>query len=308
MTRPLMHIASQIFGQPLAITENAAIQLVAALRSELNIDLIETVEGQRLGQIEMERISSSALSFEGGEDARPARKAFQQIGNIAYIPVEGVLTKKWGLDPWCGMCGYDGIKAKVIASMDDSSVAGILFDYHTPGGTVSSMLETAELIYSCSERNGGKPIWAMANDMAASAGMLLFSGADKTFVTQTGMIGSMGVVTIHIDRQEEAKMRGQKVTIIRSGAHKYEGNAYEDLSPDALGRIQAQIDMIRELYIESAGRNLASDSTQIESMKKIVRETEGLTYIGAQARDMGLVSAVASEDQVWAEFMDRLSR
>src|SRR5690606_39452839 len=57
--------------------------------------------------------------------------------------------------------------------------------------------------------------------------------------------GSVGVVMAHASYEDYLEQEGIKVTLIHSGAHKTDGNPYEDLPGEVLERFQADTDTLR---------------------------------------------------------------
>lgn len=307
--RSLVHISRHLFNQPAFLTEAWASTLLSAARSELNIELIRQTNGATLNNHAMRDIAATARAEVDSKRSTAAERIFEENAGVAIIPVTGTLTKSWGLNPYSGFTGYDGIKAKLVAAMEDDSIDAVLLDIDSPGGAVAGCFDLVDLIYAFREDNV-KPIAAIANEMACSAAYAIMSAAspDLRFVPRTGEVGSIGVLMMHTDVQAALQQAGVKVTIFRAGKHKAEGNAYEDMSKETVDRIQATLDEMRDLFVNTVARNLTRPGEDVNAWKKTIRETEGLTYIGQHARVIGLVDAVGSEDQLWDRLMTRLGR
>jgi signal peptide peptidase SppA len=308
--RSLVHVSRQLFNQPVFVTEEWASILLSAARSELNIDLVMRADGTRLDRFQMDRAAAAAReAVDIRDDRRAQYRVYEVSDGIAVIPVEGTLTRSWGLDPYSGFTGYDGIKTKIVAAMEDDDVKAIMLDIDSPGGSVSGCFDLVDLIYALREDNL-KPIGAIANEMACSAAYAIFSAATPgyRFVPRTGEVGSIGVLIMHTDVQKALQMEGIEVTIFRAGKWKAEGNPYENLKEPTIERMLQTLDEMRDLFIDTVARNLTSRGGDVNATKKTVRETEGLTYIGQHARDIGLVDEVGSEDQLWARLQELPTR
>lgn len=327
--RQLLRVAAQILNRPILVSEKWGATIVSAVRSELNINLLTTTEGLKLDVREMDmaaldgrravderrrRQASSAAARAGRtvapmHDEESSSKIFPEYGGVAVIEISGTLTKNWGLDPYSGFTGYDGIKAQFIAAMEDDSVDAILLDIDSPGGAVAGCFDLVDLMYAYRQDNR-KPVVAIANEMACSGAYALMTIAEPgwRFVPRTGEVGSVGVLLIHTDEQAAMQQEGIEVRIFRAGKWKAEGNPYEDMAPETAQRIQETLDEMRDLFIDTVARNIAAEPSDVAALKKTIRETEALTYIGRHARAAGLVEAVASEDQVWDRLMERLGR
>jgi signal peptide peptidase SppA len=225
--------------------------------------------------------------------------AFEPQSGIAYIPIEGELVHKYGhLDPYSGLTGYDGIKAKVHAAAEDRQVKGILYDYDTPGGELFGVKDTAEAIFLARQ---AKPSWALINEMALSAGYWLASAAHNVFAPTTADTGSIGVVMMHADWSGKLKDEGVTVTLIHSGARKIDGHPFGPLPEEVLARFQGEVDNVRTLFASDVARNR---KLSVAAML----DTEADVFTSVDALAARLIDAVASEDEVFEEFAARLAR
>ncbi|WP_345815280.1 S49 family peptidase [Paraburkholderia sp. PREW-6R] len=230
-------------------------------------------------------------------DASRGYRAYDVQNGIAIIPVDGTLVhKNASLDPVSGMQGYDGIEAKLAGAMADPDVRGIMLDINSPGGEVSGVNDLAAKIAS-----SAKPVWAHANELAASAAYWLASAADRVIVTETAEVGSIGVLVAHADYSEQLKDEGVKVTLIHAGANKVDGNPYEPLPAAVRDEWQAEIENLRALFASSvaAGRGIDVQT---------VLNTEARTYRGSAAVSAGLADAVMPFSDALNVFSTQLSR
>jgi signal peptide peptidase SppA len=303
--RSLARVTSQILNRPLAVTPRHASLILSALRSQLNLDLIHQVDGTSLDRMAMASTAAAgreAADMRAGARASSDRyKIFDDQNGIAVIPIMGTLMKNWGLEPYSGSTGYDGIKMKLMAALEDDDINAIYLDIDSPGGVVAGCMDLADLVFASNAKNGGKPIWAIANEQACSAAYALGCCADKLFVPRTGEVGSVGVLWLYTNVEDALADAGIRVRIFRAGKFKAEGNAYENMSAEAAARIQTELDEMREIFIETVARGRGMS-------KKAVRDTEALTYMGAHARDVKFATDVLSDDQTWHQMVQRFGR
>ena len=73
----------------------------------------------------------------------------------------------------------------------DSSIGAIVLNIDSPGGSVYGVEELADKIYKA---RGTKPVYAVANSLAASAAYWIGSAASQLYVTPSGEVGSIGVL------------------------------------------------------------------------------------------------------------------
>lgn len=79
------------------------------------------------------------------------------------------------------------------------------------------------------EATAVKPIWAVANDAAFSAAYAI-AAAQRVIVTETGGVGSIGVIALHIDQSVQDANDGYRYTAITAGSHKNDFSPHEPLS------------------------------------------------------------------------------
>ena len=77
---------------------------------------------------------------------------------------------------YSGETSYEGIKHQLARAGADSRVKSLILDLDTPGGEANGAFEAAQAVREVAAR---KPVIAIANGMAASAGYALASGATR---------------------------------------------------------------------------------------------------------------------------------
>lgn len=312
MSSFLPFVLQQLCNRPIATSEDHGRMIASALAGRLNISAYED-SFTRLDAEEMARIAvggranadaqrAAKSTSSSTRSARSVRgKTFEQAGSIAVIRVWGTLTRNWGVGPYSGSTGYDGIEIQLLDAMQDPDIKAVWLDINSGGGAVDGVFDLAELIYQMREKESGKPIWAMAADYAFSAAYCLASACDKVIVPSTGAVGSIGVITLHADITKALESEGIKVTVLRSKPRKARENQYEELDEETAAHIMAQLREIDAIFDETVARNRGIS-------KKAVSETLGLDYIGSQAKTIGLVSDVLSEHEAWAKLERKIAR
>lgn len=299
----LSKVMQRIFDRPLAMHPSRAAMVLSAIRSKYALNTLSLGDDDALDATAMDALAADGRLAAVSDRSRRQGRIFDEADGIAIIPVWGSLTQSWGLDPWSGVTGYDGIIAKAIAASEDENIKGIWLDIDSGGGDVAGLKACTDILRSLSQREGGdKPIFAMANEFAYSAAYAIAACADKLFVPEFGGVGSIGVITIHATFARAYKDAGIDVTVIRSGEQKARANSVEILPEETREHIQRQCDTIRSWFVDHVAACMPGIS------KKTVRETEGLDYMGQDARAIGLVSDVCSEAEAWGKMLRRINR
>jgi signal peptide peptidase SppA len=225
------------------------------IETDPDMESLRAILGQHYTSYDYE---ADSMGMRNGRDQRSY--AVTDAG-IAIIPVQGTLMKKaYGLWAMSGCSSYEKISAQFQAAMQDSAVRGIMLDIDSPGGETHGVFELSEMIASM---RGTKPVYAAANDLAASAAYGIASGADKIFVTRTGCVGSIGIYSVHCDESGWDEKAGLKYTYIYAGEKKVDGNPHEELSKSAKSDAQAEVDRQYGIFVATVAKNRKKSDKQI---------------------------------------------
>jgi signal peptide peptidase SppA len=212
---------------------------------------------------------------------------------IAVIPIHGSLVKRsLGMEAASGLTSYGEIATMLDAAMADPLVSGILLDIDSPGGEASGSFELARRVREVAAQ---KPVWAVANDAAYSAAYAIAASVQRLFVTETGGVGSIGVIALHVDQSVKDAKDGYHYTAITAGAHKNDYSPHEPLSDAAKTELQGEVDRLYAIFTEhvAAMRGLDLDA---------VRATEAGLFFGSNAVAQGLADGVQTLDATLSQF------
>lgn len=231
------------------------------------------------------------------DDWRASYRPYVVTDGVLQIPVKGVLLHDfpWALGGWA--TGYQYIWRAFERGMRDNGVRAIALMCDSPGGMVAGCFELVDKMFAM---RGTKPIRSFAHESAYSAAYAVASAADHIAVSRTGGVGSIGVVTYHVNFSGALEQQGIEITFIFAGKHKVDGNSTEKLSDDARKRIQAHIDDIYSVFVASVARNRGLSERK-------VRATEALCYSAPDAVEIKLADSIAARDDAVAAFVAELN-
>lgn len=225
--------------------------------------------------------------------ARRDRVVSQGDGDIAVIPIVGVMIPRADLfSEMSGAVSTQRIGQVFQQAVADPGVSAIVLDIDSPGGMAAGTPELADLIF---QSRGRKPIVAVANSLAASAAYWVATAADELVVSPSGEVGSIGVLSAHVDHSRYMEQAGLQVTYISAGKYKTEGNPYEPLGAEAREYFQAQADDIFNQFVRSVARHR---NTSVETVRNDFGE--GRTRLSRQAVSTGMADGVETLPQVIA--------
>lgn len=231
----------------------------------------------------------------GGTDG--GTRPYDLVDGVAVIPVDGVLMPvDWSLRGW--VTGYPVLRWQIGAALADEAVTAIALVLDSPGGAVCGCEELGTWLYG---QRGAKPVVAIVDSMAASAAYWLASAADMVVMPRTGIVGSIGVVALHLDMSKMLADWGIQPTLIHHGERKVDGNQYEPLSDGAREAWQAHVDRIGTLFAQEVARNRSLDIGAVTGLQAGVFDGVGDAASGAVRA--GLVDEVMPADQALEELI-----
>ena len=291
MKRDLPHLIGAVFNSPLMI-------------QGAKLDTILSAVGARI-------LAGDALQGAGIEIAPragpPARSQSYSGGGylsddgIAVLPVFGTLIRRgsW-LDSVSGMTSYASLERSIVEAMSDKRSRGVMLEVDSFGGEAGGVFDLARFIRDASAVYG-KPVWAIANEAAASAGYAIASAAEKIWLPQMGEVGSIGVVCAHVDASKADEKAGVKWTYIYSGKHKVDGNPHEPLPSGVKSAMASDIESIYTLFVDMVAQNRGVSADAI-------RATEAKMYRGVGAVEAGLADNVGTFAEAMNAFSEHLDK
>ena len=159
---------------------------------------------------------------------------------------------------------------------------------NSPGGEAAGAFELAAQVRRI---GAAKTIVAHVNAMACSAAYAIASSAKSITTIPSGVLGSIGVVALHLDASRMVDKAGVTPSFIYAGARKIDGNSLQPLAKEARDAIQADVDKYLDLFIQAvaAGRN-----ARLTAQK--ARATEAATFLGKDAVAVGLADILGTFD------------
>ena len=200
------------------------------------------------------------------------RMAYQQDGpqaaaprpsgasGVYVIPIVGLMTQRGDQVESAFTFSTAALVAELRAAAANQAVGSIVLEVDSPGGDVYGIAEAAQAIR---EVRAQKPVIAVANSLAASAGYWLASQANELLVTPSGEVGSIGVYAAHVDVSGEMAQRGRKVSYVYAGKYKIEGNPVEPLQEEARAEMQRSVDRYYGLFVTDVAKGRSSGDRRI---------------------------------------------
>lgn len=294
-------LADRMFGTPLLVDAAKAAVIAQAFAPRIFGSATAAVDLRGAPAVNEEARRQPRASFLGDEvyhslKSRPGA-GYSIINGVAVIPVVGTLVRRGAyVGSMSGVTSYEGISALVRAAAANPEVRAIALEIDTFGGEAMGVFDLAADIRAAREK---KPVHAFVSHYALSAGYAIASQATEIVAPPLAKIGSIGVVSMHVDYSGQLEKEGIAVTLIQSGKHKTEGNPFEAL-PDAVREdMQAEAARLRSRFAAEVEMGRGQRLSAANAIR-----TEAKVYGAEEARALGLVDRVEELRTAFAELSD----
>lgn len=247
-----------------------------------------------------EKIDIKAVEARIGQSLANEPRPYQVMGNVAVVPMVGVLAKRANM--FMQISG--GTSTQVVGdwlnqAAADPQVSAIVLEVDSPGGQVDGVQQLAQQVEQI--RATGKPVVAWINGMGASGGYWVASAAERVLIADRNtVVGSIGVVSTHVDVSRREEQLGIRTTEITAGKYKRIATGYAPLTEEGRATIQQQVDAIYTNFVEDVAANRGASVEDV-----LNRMADGRVFIGQAALDAGLVDGVSTLDALVAELQPR---
>ena len=219
-------------------------------------------------------------------DGLPATQRTEMVGTTAVLPIFGPLTQRAEAF-MCGFSdGYDSIVQRFVAALEDPSVAALVLKIDSPGGDAAGNSESVRQMLAA-KKKAGKPVYAYADELAASAAYALATVGDAIFLPPSGVVGSVGCIAVHFDQSKQLESDGVAVTVFRSGARKAQGTSVEPLTEDSAASIQSQVNELAGQFAALVAKARGMSTSDVLAL-------EGAVFMGKAAVEAGLADGLMS--------------
>ena len=258
------HIAQKLFSEPLIITPQ---------RHSALCNLLEAKMGNVVGEAPMKN---------QGKDPEDDGSEIISMGRTAIIPVHGTLV----MYPddiamsECG-CSMEDLSAMIDVAENDSSISTVIYDFRTPGGTVTGIPEVARKIY-----NSQKNTIAFTASECCSGGIWLASQCERFYATESSRVGSVGVYCMMLDYTKALEKEGVTVNAISAGKFKLIGAYWKEMTAEERKILQRGVDKIYDQF-----------KAAMEVRRAVSDENfgNGLVFDGEEAAAIGFTDGVVED-------------
>lgn len=222
----------------------------------------------------------------------------ERVGATAVIPIRGTIVQRANMmTEWSGGTSLEMLTKQLRSAVNDPAVDSIVLDIHSHGGSVYGLQEFGDELRAARDQ---KPVYAVANSMAASAAYHIAAQATEVIAQPSAEVGSIGVIMAHTDWSKWNEGAGLKVTYITAGDYKAEGNPDEPLSDEALSYYQGRVDDYYQSFVDAVAKGRGIDAGVVADLFG-----QGRMYGANQAKSVGMIDRIDTLENVIAGLQPR---
>ena len=205
--------------------------------------------------------------------------------HTAVVDVKGVI-----------MAGAEADAENLIESMQKAvknpRTKGLIIRLNTPGGSPVQANYVYQAIRNIKQSHPDLPVYAVVEDLCASGGYYIAAAADKIFVNESSIVGSIGVVMNGFGFVDVLEKVGVERRMYTAGSHKGFMDPFSKVDNAERKHVQSMLDDIHAEFITAVkdGRG--------ERLKNNPDIFSGLVWAGNKSIKLGLADGIGSVKSV----------
>jgi protease-4 len=235
----------------------------------------------RLKQSELKKISAKAY-VKGLIPSAGGRR-------IALIVGQGTITAGTGNETADDESFTGTGFIKLLKQVEnDSSIQGVIMRIDSPGGDA---VASDDILHEAKNLSKKKPLVISMGDTAASGGYYVAVTGDPIIAYPNTLTGSIGVIFAKFTLHGLFDKIGVDEQLLTRGRYADIESAYTPLSDAARQKLSGQIDSFYRAFVSHVAEGRKKSFDQIEPL------AQGRVWVGAQAKDNGLVDQLGGLDR-----------
>ena len=219
------------------------------------------------------------VDWEGRADLASGKK------HTAMVELNGIIAP--GND-----ASAEKINTALQAAFKDKNTQGVIMRINSPGGSPVQSQTIYDEMKRLRKKYPDIPLYVVVEDICASGGYFVASGADKIYVSPSSIVGSIGVLMNGFGFTGLMDKLGVDRRLITAGEHKGMLDPFSPVDPKEVEYAKTLIKDVHQQFI----------SVVKEGRGKRLKETpdmfSGLIWTGAKSVELGLADGYGTLDSV----------
>ena len=176
---------------------------------------------------------------------------------------------------------------------------GIVLRINSPGGSAVQARQIYQGLRRMRANHEDTPVYAVIEDVGASGAYYVAAGAERIFVNESSIVGSIGVIMGGFGVQEALDRLGIERRLYTAGEHKDFLDPFSPAEEEEVAHVQAMLDEIHGQFIAAVreGRGERIDEAGVDEERLF----SGLVWTGSRSLELGLADEIGSPRRVARE-------
>jgi len=191
--------------------------------------------------------------------------------------------------------GSENIIAGLQAAFEHENTAGVVLEINSPGGSPVQSAYIFDEIMRLKKEHESIPFYAVVVDIAASGGYFVAAAADKIYVNQSSLVGSIGVRMDSFGFVELMKKIGVERRLLVAGENKALFDPFLPEQENQKAHLQIMLNEVHQHFIAAVKLGRGDRMNEDQDL------FNGLIWSGEKALSLGLVDAYGTTRSVSRE-------
>ena len=242
---------------------------------------------------------SAAIRYDSGMGITSFLDRFRHPAPVVgVLSLSGVIGRSGPVDRGLSL---SGLADSIERAFKFRRLAAVALAVNSPGGSPVQARLIAKRIRDLADEKD-VPVYAFAEDVAASGGYWLALAADEIYADENSVIGSIGVVSGGFGFTELIKRMGIERRLHTSGDKKA---LLDPFKPEKPAEVKHLKDLMGEIHESFRSRVLERRGKRLKAKEKEL--FSGAFWTGTRALEMGLIDGIGDLRSVMrAKFGDRV--
>jgi len=201
--------------------------------------------------------------------------------HTALVDIRGLIDSE-------GEASAENIVDSLRAAFLDPRTAGVVIRISSPGGSPVQSGIIHQEILRLRGKHPDTPVHAVVEEVCASGGYYIAAAADRIYVDQASLIGSIGVLMDGFGFVDAMKKLGVERRLLTAGDNKAFLDSFSPATPQQREHAQKMLNEIHQQFID------AVKSGRGERLKDDPQIFSGLVWTGARSVELGLADGLGS--------------
>ncbi|MBL4801892.1 MAG: S49 family peptidase [Emcibacter sp.] len=211
---------------------------------------------------------------------------------VAILPLEGVIGSASRFSTALNLAG---IEDNIKQAFEMSNVKAVALAVNSPGGSPVQSELIMRRIQKLSEEKK-IPVYAFAEDVAASGGYLISLAADEIYAHEASIIGSIGVISAGFGFSKAIEKIGVERRVYAAGDNK---SILDPFQPEKEKDIKLLKEMQKEIHEFFKDLVKERRGDRLKGTQKVM--FSGQFWAGKEAQKLGLVDGIGDLHSVMKE-------